>query len=103
MPRSRSRWGSESATGSRRRPPRRLTRRALGRARPLRAAGCLLLAVAAAGCGAAGATSNVTATGKTLTIYAGPPGSGGQAAQDVIDAERLALSQAGDKAGSFSV
>jgi branched-chain amino acid transport system substrate-binding protein len=80
-----------------------LTRRVLARARPLRAAGCLLLAVAAAGCGAAGANSNVTATGKTLTIYAGPPGSGGQAAQDVIDAERLALSQAGGKAGSFSV
>jgi ABC-type branched-subunit amino acid transport system substrate-binding protein len=46
----------------------------------------------------------VTATGRTLTIYAGqPPGGGGQAAQDVINGERLALSQAGGKAGNFAV
>ena len=49
-----------------------------------------------AGCTTTAGGSTVTATGNTLTIYAGqPPGGGAQAAQDVLDAERLALSQAG--------
>jgi branched-chain amino acid transport system substrate-binding protein len=72
--------------------------------RVLVAGACALLAAAATGCATTAASSTVTATGRTLTIYAGqPPGDGGQAAQDVLDAERLALSQAGGKAGSFEV
>ncbi len=78
--------------------------RVLARARSMRGAACVALAASVAGCGAAGSSSNVTVTGRTLTIYAGqPPGGGGQTAQDVIDAERLALSQAGGKVGSFAV
>ena len=43
----------------------------------------------------------VTVTGKTLTIYASQPpgGAGGAVAADVLDAEQLALQQAGDKVG----
>jgi ABC-type branched-subunit amino acid transport system substrate-binding protein len=77
---------------------------ALARARSVRVGACVLLAAAAAGCGTTAANSTVTVTGKNLTVYAGAPsGGGGQSAQDVIDAERLALSQAGGKAGNFSV
>ena len=78
--------------------------RVLARARSLRAGACVVLAAAAAGCGTAGSNTSVTATGRTLTIYASqPPGGGGQPAEDVINAERLALSQAGGKAGGFNV
>jgi ABC-type branched-subunit amino acid transport system substrate-binding protein len=59
-----------------------------------------------AGCGTAtGGTSRVTVSGSTLTVYASqPPGSsGGQSAADMLDAEQLALRQAGDRAGKFRV
>jgi branched-chain amino acid transport system substrate-binding protein len=65
-----------------------------------------LAAVFLAGCGtSSGGNSAVTVSGSTLTVYAGQPpgGSGGQAAADTLDAEQLALSQAGGKAGRFAV
>ena len=73
--------------------------------RPRAAAVCgLLSAVALAGC-ATQTKSAVTVSGKTLTIYLSqPPGAtGGQPAADVLDAEQLALRQAGTKVASFTV
>jgi ABC-type branched-subunit amino acid transport system substrate-binding protein len=73
--------------------------------RPRAATACgLLAALALAGC-ATQTKSAVTVSGTTLTIYAGqPPGAGGgQTAADVLDAERLALKQAGTTIGKFSV
>jgi branched-chain amino acid transport system substrate-binding protein len=56
--------------------------------------------------GCAGQT-NTTATvgGSTLSIYAGQPpgGSGSPQAQDVLDAERLALQQSGAQVGRFTI
>jgi branched-chain amino acid transport system substrate-binding protein len=56
--------------------------------------------------GCAGQT-NTTATvgGSTLSIYAGQPpgGSGSPQAQDVLDAERLALQQSGSQVGRFRI
>ncbi|MGZ4245377.1 MAG: hypothetical protein ACXVR1_03640 [Solirubrobacteraceae bacterium] len=64
----------------------------------------LLLAVALAGC-ATQTNSNVTVSGKTLTVYLSqPPGAAaGQTAADVLDAEQLALRQAGTKVGTFTL
>jgi ABC-type branched-subunit amino acid transport system substrate-binding protein len=47
----------------------------------------------------------VTVSGSTLTVYASQPpgGSGGQAATDTLDAEKLALQQAGGSTGRFKV
>jgi branched-chain amino acid transport system substrate-binding protein len=73
--------------------------------RPRAATACgLLSALALAGCATA-TNSAVTVGGKTLTIYASqPPGSaGGQTAADVLDAEQLALQQAGTSVGRFTV
>jgi ABC-type branched-subunit amino acid transport system substrate-binding protein len=73
--------------------------------RPRAATACgLLAALALAGC-ATQTKSAVTVSGTTLTIYASqPPGAGGgQTAADVLDAERLALKQAGTTIGKFSV
>jgi branched-chain amino acid transport system substrate-binding protein len=73
--------------------------------RPRAATACgLLAALALAGC-ATQTKSAVTVSGTTLTIYASqPPGAGGaQTAADVLDAERLALKQAGTTVGKFSV
>jgi ABC-type branched-subunit amino acid transport system substrate-binding protein len=52
-----------------------------------------------------GGNSQVTVSGSNLTVYASQPpgGSGGQAAQDVLAAEKLALTQAGGRAGKFTV
>src|ERR1700733_9587641 len=80
--------------------------RALVRSRVLPLFACLPL-VGLAGCGTAtgGGNSEVTVAGSTLSIYAGQPpsGSGGPAATDMIDAEKLALKQAGGRAGKFTV
>ncbi len=75
----------------------------LVRPRALTACG-LLSALALAGC-ATKTNSAVTVSGKTLTIYASqPPGAaGGQTAADVLDAEQLALKQAGTSVGKFTV
>lgn len=67
---------------------------------------CLCAAVAAlglAGCGSQASSPSVSGT--TLTIYASRPpgGAGGQAAADVLDAERLALRQSGSKVGRYTV
>ncbi|HEY2260813.1 MAG TPA: ABC transporter substrate-binding protein [Solirubrobacteraceae bacterium] len=65
-----------------------------------------LAAILLAGCGStSGGNSAVSVSGSTLTVYAGQPpgGSGGQAAADTLDAEQLALTQAGGKAGKFAV
>jgi branched-chain amino acid transport system substrate-binding protein len=73
--------------------------------RPRAATACgLLSALALAGC-ATQTNSAVTVSGKTLTIYASqPPGAtGGQTASDVLDAEQLALKQAGSAVGKFTV
>ncbi len=64
-------------------------------------------ALALGGCSSAGrgGSSAVTVSGRTLSVYASQPpgGSGGQADTDLLDAEQLALQQAGGKAGSFTV
>jgi len=65
---------------------------------------CGALAVGLGGCAAA--SSTVSVPGKNLTIYASVPSSQapeGQQAQDVLDAERLALQQAGGQVGKFKV
>jgi branched-chain amino acid transport system substrate-binding protein len=54
--------------------------------------------------GCAGTTNTAaTISGSTLKVYAGQPPNGGQQAQDVLDAERLALAQAGGQVGHFKV
>jgi branched-chain amino acid transport system substrate-binding protein len=54
-------------------------------------------------CGGSGGTT-VTVSGKTLTIYASAPQSGATSQlADVIDAERLALSQLGSKVSGFTI
>ncbi|MGH2875791.1 MAG: hypothetical protein ACRDLV_06035, partial [Solirubrobacteraceae bacterium] len=79
------------------------------RVRPRAAALCAataLLVLVLAGCGAGGqGSSAITASGKTLTIYASQPPAGARtpADDDVVDAERLAFSQGGSKAGRFAL
>src|SRR5436305_11286534 len=79
--------------------------RAPVRTRALSLCACLA-ALGLAGCGTAtGGRSQVTVSGSTLSVYVSQPpgGSGGQAAADTLDAERLALQQAGGRAGNFRV
>ncbi len=79
--------------------------RGVSRSRPRVLWACgVVAALVIAGCGTTG-TTGVTVSGHRLTIYASePPGStGGQVATDVIDAERLALTQSGSTVGSFTV
>ena len=68
---------------------------------------CAVAAIAVAGCAsnATAGTGSIVVSGDQLSVYASQPpgGSGGQAATDTLDAERLALQQAGGKAGSFRV
>jgi branched-chain amino acid transport system substrate-binding protein len=73
--------------------------------RPRAVTACgLLLALALVGCSTQ-SNSAVTVSGTALTIYASQPpgGAGGQTAADVLDAEQLALRQAGTKVGQFTV
>ena len=61
---------------------------------------CAAVVAAVGGC-TAGSSSSVTATGKTLTIYASaPPGAGGQ---DVLGGEQLALRQSATSVGGFTI
>jgi branched-chain amino acid transport system substrate-binding protein len=72
--------------------------------RTLRA--CAFLGITALLAGCAGQTTTAASvSGSTLKVYAGqsPAGAGGQPAQDVLDAERLALQQAGGQVGHFKV
>jgi branched-chain amino acid transport system substrate-binding protein len=78
--------------------------------RPVRARavfGCACAALALAGCASTttGGNSAITVSGTTLVVYGSQPpgGSGGQTATDTLDAEQLALRQAGGKAGKFTV
>ncbi len=73
--------------------------------RPRAATVCGLLSLLAlAGC-ATQTKSAVTVSGTKLTIYTSrPPGAaGGQAVADVLDAEQLAIQQAGTTVGKFTV
>jgi ABC-type branched-subunit amino acid transport system substrate-binding protein len=66
-----------------------------------RAAGCcagVLLLAGLAGCSST-TSSTASVTGSTLTVYTSFP----SADTDVFDAEKLALSQSGDKVGKFRV
>jgi len=81
-----------------------LRRRGLARGRALVTSAACLGALALAGCGPAG-TSSTTVSGGTLTIYAAAPPSG-QAdarAQDVLDAEQLAIKQGAPTAGNYKL
>jgi ABC-type branched-subunit amino acid transport system substrate-binding protein len=62
------------------------------------------LAGALAGC-TAPRSSTVTTPGKALTIYTSMPSGGAtsQRAQDVLEAEQLALKQGGQQAGGFTI
>ncbi len=85
-----------------------MARSPLARRRALTSCACISLAAALAGCTTA-ASSTVSVTGKTLTIYSSNPASNpapaasGQQASDVLSAERLALEQAGGQVGTFKV
>jgi branched-chain amino acid transport system substrate-binding protein len=74
------------------------------RNRVLTGAACVALVAGLAACGTA-TTATTTITGTTLTIYASNPLSGPESveAQDVLDAEKLALQQAGGKVGRFTI
>jgi branched-chain amino acid transport system substrate-binding protein len=64
------------------------------------------LAVALSGCSSTQSHSNsaVTVTGSTLDVVAAqPPGTQSQVDKDVLAGEKLALAQAGSKAGPFTV
>ena len=67
-------------------------------------AGAAGLALAGCSSTATAGSSAVVVNGSTLTVYASQPpsGSGGQPASDMLDAEQLALSQAGGKAGKYT-
>jgi branched-chain amino acid transport system substrate-binding protein len=62
---------------------------------------CAAAIAALAGC-ATQTNSTVTVSGTSLTIYASNP-PGAPDSQDVLDAERLALKQAGSSAGRFTL
>lgn len=72
----------------------------------LRALTCALVAVTAiAGCGGSDDDTATAPPGDELTVYTALPlhGPGAGRARDVLDGERLALAQAGGRAGGFSV
>jgi branched-chain amino acid transport system substrate-binding protein len=77
--------------------------KALPRRRVLSTCTGVALAAAIAGCTAP--ASNQTVSGGTLSVYASVPpgGAGGQQAQDVLAAERLAYNQTGGKIGNFKL
>lgn len=55
-------------------------------------------------CGGSSSSSTVTVSGSTLAIYASAPQSNSSSqATDVLDAERLALSQLGSKVSGFTI
>lgn len=64
----------------------------------------LLLALALAGCGGVSAASTTTA-GSPLTIYSSLPlqGSSAGISQNIVNGEKLALSEAGGRAGPFKL
>ena len=82
-----------------------MRRAVLARSRAVSACAFAAIAVGVAGCATTSASSSVSVTGTTLTIYAGAPASSANPAQsqDILDAEKLALQQAGGKVGSFTI
>jgi branched-chain amino acid transport system substrate-binding protein len=72
--------------------------------RALTGPACVVLAALLAACGTTTAATT-TIAGKTLSVYASVPMQGPESStgNDVLDAERLALQQAGDKVGSYTV
>jgi branched-chain amino acid transport system substrate-binding protein len=66
--------------------------------------GVLALALSACSSTTKPSNSAVTITGATLDVVAAqPPGAADSVTTDVLDAEKLALTQAGDKVGAFTV
>jgi branched-chain amino acid transport system substrate-binding protein len=68
--------------------------------------GALALALALSGCSSTTKATNsaVVISGATLDVVAAqPPGAADTVTADVLDAERLALKQAGDKVGAYTV
>jgi branched-chain amino acid transport system substrate-binding protein len=68
--------------------------------------GVLVLALALSACSSTTKATNsaVTITGSTLDVVAAqPPGPAETVSADVLDAEKLALAQAGDKVGAYTV
>jgi ABC-type branched-subunit amino acid transport system substrate-binding protein len=80
-------------------------RGALKRGRAITGCAVAALAVALAGCTTTGSTASVTVSGKALTIYASVPTlmTNPAQAQDVFDAEQLALHQLGGEVTGFTV
>src|SRR5690349_9153518 len=76
----------------------------LARSRAIVGCACAALAVVLSGCQAAG-NSTVTVSGTKLTIYASAPAAiaGTQLAQDVFDAEQLALKHSGSTVGKYTI
>jgi branched-chain amino acid transport system substrate-binding protein len=74
------------------------------RSRLLTGVACVASAAALSACGSTTATTT-TITGGTLTVYASLPLSGPESAEahDVLDAEELALRQAGGKVGRYTI
>lgn len=79
--------------------------RALGRTPAVWLSACAALALAGCATNAGAGKSSISVKGSTLMVYASQPpgGSGGQQAADMLDAEQLALQQAGGKAGKYAV
>ncbi len=77
----------------------------LAPSRALTACLCAALAVAAGGCTSGASSTIAQITGKTLTIYASVPAQTADPtqAQDILDAEQLALQQNGIQVGTFHV
>jgi branched-chain amino acid transport system substrate-binding protein len=66
--------------------------------------GACIAALALAGCSSSSSNSAVTVSGNTLSIYASlPPGAPTAVDTDVLDAEKLALTQAGSKSGKYTL
>lgn len=70
-----------------------------------RVAACLLTAAAVAGCGTTGstATSAVTATGRTLSIWLSQPPGASATERDIVEAEKLAFAAHSGEVKRFSV
>ncbi len=68
------------------------------------AAGALAVATLAGGCGThEDIRRGGTVLGQTLTVYSSLPAPSRGASRDVVDGERLALYEAGGKAGAYSI
>ena len=63
------------------------------------------LAVAVAGCGGVGVSGAASAIGNQLTIYSSLPlqGPSGAVSEQIVNGEKLALSEAGGRVGAFKV